>query len=340
MEAVWPLPPERVYCLEEVMILFLYGNESYLIHERLRALRLGFVKKYDALGVSETVIEGEAFTLDDFARALHSGGLFTKKRLVIVRDPVKHIRDAETKRAIVELLKGLQDEDIVVILVEHQATVKGTDPLFTYAKSLAHAERFDALAGAALERWIKKEVTKRGGAIEPKAASELVRRVGSTLWRLSTEMDKLLAYASGRVITVSDVTLFLEDALDENVFHLTDALGEQNKRLAMELVEAQLKLGTEPLALLATLVWHWKTLVRVKRKIREGVPRAGLAHELGIHPFVADKAARSAERFLPEQLASLFDHLLDIDRKLKTTREDPALLFDLFVVHACQVAKA
>lgn len=320
------------------MILFLYGDEPYLIHERLRVLRAGFVKKYDELGVSETVIEGDAFSLDDFARALHSGGLFTKKRLVILRDPVKGIRDTEKKQAIVELLQGLARENVVAILVEHQAAVKGADPLFTYAKSLAHAERFDTLVGEKLERWIHREVTKRGGAIEPKAASELARRVGNNMWRLSSELDKLIAYAASRVITTSDVKLFSEDALDENVFHLTDALGEQNAQLALKLVDAQLKCGTAPLALLSTLTWHWKTLVRVKRKIREGVPQGALAQELGIHPFVAEKAARQAARFPVNQLNTLFDHLLEIDRKLKTTREDPALLFDLFVVGACRKA--
>lgn len=320
------------------MILFLYGEESYLIHERLRALRFGFVKKYDALRVSETVMEGEKFSLDDFARALHSGGLFTMKRLIIVRDAVKNIRDSETKKRIIELLKGLNDERTVVIFIEYGSGVKGADALLAYLKSLAHAEKFHAVQGSALEWWIRAEVKKQGGVMEPSAMSELARRAGGDLWKIHSEIEKLLAHANGRPVIANDIQLFLEHAVDDNVFHLTDALGEQNAKLALELVDAQLKLGAEPLALLSTLAWYWKTLVRVKRKIREGVPQSAIAKELGIHPFVAEKAVRQASRFAVSQLTMLFDQLLEIDRTLKTTSEDAGLLFDLFVVRACAVA--
>ncbi|MBI2427039.1 MAG: DNA polymerase III subunit delta [Candidatus Kerfeldbacteria bacterium] len=322
------------------MILFLYGEESYRIHERLKALRLGFVKKYDALGLSETMLEGEDITLDTLSRALHSGGLFTKKRLIIVKNPVQTIRDSETRKAVLELLKGVTSEDTVVIVVEMAASARGRNALWTYLTKLPHAEKFDVLAPPKRTAWILATAKKRGGAIEPHAADELSRRVGEDLWRLSGEIDKLLAYANGRMIALADVSLFLEQALDENVFHLTDALGDKNAKRALQLVDEQLALGTAPLALLASLTWQWKNMVRVKRRRRQGMSVGKLASELALHPFVAEKTSRQVERFTLEELRVLTDELVAIDRKLKSTSEDAGLLFDLFVVRACAMSKA
>lgn len=318
------------------MILFLYGEESYLIHERLKALRLGFVKKYDALGLSETVLEGNDLTLDSVSRSLHSGGLFTRKRLVIIKNPVQTIRDADVRKGMVELLKGVTSEDTVVIVVETAGSARGKNALWTYLAKLPHAEKFDVLPPPKRVAWIVATAKKRGGAIEPRAAEELSRRVGEDLWRVSAEIDKLLAYADGRMIASADVSLFLEQALDENVFHLTDALGEKNAKRALQLVDEQLKLGAAPLALLASLSWQWKNMVRVKRRRRQGMSAGKLASELAMHPFVAEKTSRQVDRFTLEELRSLTDELVEIDRTLKTTSEDAGLLFDLFVVRACQ----
>ena len=95
------------------MILFLYGPDSFRIHERVNTLKAGFAQKYDQAGMSLETLAAKEVTADTLPSKLLSGGLFTQKRCVVITDIF------DLKEATMETFLGLLDrmgEDTVLIV--------------------------------------------------------------------------------------------------------------------------------------------------------------------------------------------------------------------------------
>jgi len=57
-----------------------------------------------------------------------------------------------------------------------------------------------------------------------------------------------------------------------------------------------------------------------------------VARALGVHPFVAEKAAQQAARFSIESLEAIYHRLLNIDESVKTSQMTLDLAMDTLVV--------
>jgi DNA polymerase III delta subunit len=60
-----------------------------------------------------------------------------------------------------------------------------------------------------------------------------------------------------------------------------------------------------------------RQLAVLKTAVARGVPKAGLAREVGVPPFVVDKLGSQARRYSPEAIASGLGLLARADRELK-----------------------
>src|SRR3972149_5322784 len=80
-----------------------------------------------------------------------------------------------------------------------------SNPLLKELAALTKIKNFPAPTGNNLTRWITERVAGAGGAISAPAAQLLARFIGSDLWKMSGEVDKLLLYAAGRRIEEKDV---------------------------------------------------------------------------------------------------------------------------------------
>ena len=202
-------------------------------------------------------------------------------------------------------------------------------------KKEKYAQEFNLLDEAGVYRFAAEIIQKRGGKIQAAALRLLTDLVGNDLWQMSSEIDKLLAYVNNSEIKADDVEKLVLTKLDEDVFKLTDALGQKNKQLALKLISDQLKSGTSPTELLAKITWQFKNLLVVKSFMEQngsGYPSTRLTYQLGLHPFVIKKTLGQAKFHQLDDLKRNYQHLLKIDYKIKTSQINPEVLFDLLVV--------
>ncbi|PIS43094.1 MAG: DNA polymerase III subunit delta [Candidatus Kerfeldbacteria bacterium CG08_land_8_20_14_0_20_40_16] len=325
------------------MIIFIHGEDTYRTQQRVTQLKEAFIKKYSHSGLNVVTLDGEDLTLSDFRNKCFSAGLLEKKRLIIIKNVVSQSSDKELLQGVLELIESKKfPKDNILIFWEGslneekpkkgEASLKGA-LLKTLAKE--RAERFELLSIDELKKWTLKEIKERRGKIESGALEELVSKVGQDLWQMNNEIEKLVNYCSGRQIARQDVVAFVQSKFDENIFHLTDALGQRQKKQALKLIHDQLASGAEPLLLLSKFIWQFRNLIQIKEMIRQGRTSAEITKELKLHPFVVQKTVPQANRFSEEELKEIYSGLLEIDFKLKNSDTAPALLFDLLVMKVC-----
>ncbi len=320
------------------MIILLHGPDSYRARKKLHYYQAGFKKKYDQAGLNITRLDGEKLDMGELTKHTGQMGFLSTKRLIVIENLISKNKSKKIQKEVVEYLDNDWNDDNVIIFIEQaEFTKKGKKVVSPLLKRLAQekTEEFPNLTNASLNQWISNEVRSRGGRIESPAVLELASLVGPDLWSMSNEIDKLIGYKKNSVIKNEDVQLLVKAKFDENIFHLTDALASKNTKLSFKLLFDQLAAGAHELYLLTMLTRQFRILLLAKEVMEEEPNHYTVASRLNLHPFVAQKAIKDARQFGLEELKKIYQQLLDIDIKLKSTSQDPRLLFDLLIIQVC-----
>jgi len=329
------------------MIFFIYGADTFRSRQRLNFYKEGFKKKYDSQGLNIEIIDGEKFSLEDFRSKLGNQSLLSQKRLLIIEKLIEKGKKSGVQKRLIEYLKAnpLSENEILIFwegdladkFSGKRVKEKETSKLFSYLKQYARSEEFNLLKGYSLKNWVKKEINKRKGSIDDEALNLLLALVGSDLWQMNNEIEKLVNYKKGKIISKKDVEMFVKAKYDTDIFRLTDAIAERKIKQALKLIHEQIISGANELYLLAMLSRLFRILLQVKEIGREESNTYTIASRLGIHPFVAQKAFQQVKNFSLAELKKIYEYLLSIDLKIKTSQADPKLLFDLFIVDVCRL---
>ncbi|MFH0987907.1 MAG: DNA polymerase III subunit delta, partial [Parcubacteria group bacterium] len=198
-------------------------------------------------------------------------------------------------------------------------------------KGNAEAVAFPALDSIALNKWVLKKAKDYGADLPAAGGSLLVNLVGNDLWQLDSEILKLANYASGRTITSADINLLAKGKYNDNIFQLTDAISQKNKKQALKLFQDQLDSGANEFYLLTMLVREFRILWQVKDLSEKHLSVGEIAEATGISSYPVQKALGHCRQFTFEAIKKIFNRLLEIEIKLKTSGVSFEVLFDLLV---------
>ncbi len=193
-------------------------------------------------------------------------------------------------------------------------------------------KRFDQPQGNELERWLRGHVAERGGRIAPAAVQALAANVGSDLAALGNEVEKLLLYVGPEgTITAEDVALLSPYSSEAEIWALVDALGGRQSARVAVLFQEKLNEGKEPFYLFSMFIRQFRLLLQTKSLLESGERAAGIAQQMKLRPFVAEKLARQAAGFSMAQLEQIYRRLLEIDMEAKTGQTDLVTALHLLI---------
>ncbi len=320
------------------MIIFLYGEDTYRSSQKLNQIKDKFIKEVDSSGMNLVVLDGAKLKFEEFNRQVKASPFLARKRMVIIKNLISENKSKEIQKEIVDLLNTEwkhPTEDNILVFWEAQdhSKAKAKNALWDRLIKEKVAEEFKPLTPYQLNHWIEQEIAGHKAKIDRAAASLLAATVGNDLWQLSSEIAKLVNYCGQNIITSKEVEVLVKAKFDDNIFNLVDAIGNNNKKLALKLMSDQFNMESDEMYLLSMLIRQFRILLLTKA-LAEKDPRIGkekIAQELRIHPFVAQKAVFQAKNYSLDKLKTIYGMLLDIDFKIKTSSSKPRLLFDLLI---------
>lgn len=312
---------------------FWYGENQSLLQVELARWQQEFHKRHpDAL--IEHIEYGDTEALSKLSQVLKSVGLFAKTKLVILTDFVH--RTDEAADYIAEQIDHLAPGTYVIIVETNK--INNQNKLVKKLKKLAVEEKINSkefldFSPRELDVWIAARVKKEGGKIFSSTASLLGSLVGNNFLQLEQEIGKLVAYAGAREIKAADLDLLVTQKVEEDVFAVIDAVGRRDFKQAIRKLEEQFAAGASPQGLVGMLAWHLRVLWQVREYLDEHQRASAkeIASKLKLHPYVVTKALTQIPHYNIKKLKMLYQELSDLDVKLKSTRLDPQMLFDLFL---------
>ncbi len=308
------------------MIIFLYGQDSYRIGQKLTEIVSSYKAKNPS-GLNFIKLDFTQNSFDDFVRAIKSDSLIPERKLIIIKnifsakggsisggksDPNAVLEFLQPKAGppLAEKSTNLNKSDDVILVIIHFGNPLKSK-LFEYLTGEPNqAQNFKPLKDYEIKNWIKKFAGSLNIEFAGDALNYMASNSGNDLWKLDGEIEKIAAYKIKGVVIKSQVEELVIPNAAYNVFELTDALAKKNKKKAILAVDRALDNGEKPVEILGLLAWQVRNLLRFKYALR--------FPDLNLHPFVLEKLKETARFFSREELVLAISKIIDLDLKIKT----------------------
>ena len=307
----------------------------------------------------------------DFYSNLKITSMFAEKKLIILKNvfsvamsalPVEQADGRQTKfqEDFLKNIENLEDMKDIVIIYEDKAPDKRTKFFKALTKNVPTAksrqsrglatksepsrihdpqqvevgtkcQEFNYLQPAMLKKWVVQEFGKNKAKINPDALDLLANFIGSDLWNMANEINKLSNYKTGFIIKKEDVELLVKPNIENDIFKTIDALVSKDKRLALSLLHKHLDDGTVPLYLLSMISYQFRNLLIIKELQDAQKPYAFIIKKSGLHPFVAQKIYYLGLQFSMSKLKKIYQKIFQIDSDIKTGKIEAETALDLLL---------
>jgi DNA polymerase-3 subunit delta len=316
--------------------VLIYGPDGGLVRDRSRHIaKLLLGKDADPLNhmdlISDQVKADPAILRDELSAMSLMGG----RRVITIRDAADKIA-----HTIEEAFEGLNTTTYLIVEGGELATSSALRKLFE------GEARFAALAcyrneGRNLEEAIRGGLTGAGLRVTPDAISYLSHNLGNDHGVTQSEIEKIILYMG------KDKELTLELAMEltgqnssETMEDVCHAVASGNAREVYKLVSRMLHEGTQPVAIIRSLMRHFQRLDIATAQIQTGMSAEQAIAQL--RPPVFFKyipvMKRELSRMNARTLAQILNLLLKAEKDLKSSLLSPHLLASQTIQQAARMA--
>ncbi len=331
------------------MLYILVGQDDFSLTQSLEEIKKG-IGEPTLLATNTTTLDGKQATLDQLRTVCETLPFLAERRLVIVdgllerfepkgkssrKKKSTHISNQQSEyKSLAAYITKIPDSTILVLIANRTAN---NNPLFKEVSGKAEVRSFPLLKDVKLRQWIQRRVAEEGGSISPRAIDSLAKLVGSNLWIIASEINKLVLFTSGHRIEEEDIKRVVGYTQQANVFAMVDAILEFKPGVAEQLLQQLLQGGAAPAYLLVMLSRQVHLVTRAKDLTNRGKNKTEIQDKLGLTAeFALRKTLEQANRYPWERLKQIYHKLLETDLSIKTGRYDGELALNILIAELCQ----
>jgi len=331
------------------LLYVLVGEDDFSLRQSLEEIKRD-IGDQALLAANTTTLDGQQVTLDQLRTVCETVPFLAERRLVIVNGLLERFepKSKSSRQKKITPVANQQNEykllatyiskipdSTVLVLIDGK--IASNNPLLRELSAKAKVKSFPLLRDTELRQWIQRHVTEEGGSISSPAVNSLAKLVGSNLWTMINEINKLVLFTSGRRIEEEDVKTVVSYAQEANVFAMVDAILEFKAGVAEQLLQQLLQRGAAPAYLLVMLSRQVRMIVRVKELRNQGEPKIEIQNKLGLtSEFALRKTLDQADRYPLERLKELYLKLLEADLSIKTGKYGGELTLNILIAELCQ----
>jgi len=293
------------------------GDEELLV-ERAVAAALDSARLADPSAELRRTRVSEV-TQHELAELL-SPSLFAEGRVVVLegaQDASKEIADAVAAYC-------RHPAEGVVLVVLHSGggrTKAGKDLLQVMRKAGARVTECPRITKSSeREAFVREEVRRSGGRIDPSGVAALIEAVGSDLRELAAAVSQLVADTDGRIDEAA-VRRYHRGRAEVTGFVVAEKAVNGDRAGALESLRWALHLGVPHVLIADALADAVRTVARVAAVGRADPFR--LAGELGMPPWKVKKAQAQARGWNPEGLTVAMQLVARVNADVKGMAADP-----------------
>lgn len=318
-------------------IYLLYGDDHLAVGEIIDTLR-------DRIGESSVAdmntarFSAQHLDLPEFETICSTMPFLAERRMIILEDAEYITRKTPWLEKFLDVLEACPEQTAVVIHVFVDTSDRRSldnfqkrSPIFHWIQE--HPETSWSRSclipqKRAFDQWIAQRARTYGGDMEPAAAHLLAEMTEGDPLLADLEILKLLDYADySRPVTAVDVEILTPLHGQADIFTLVDAVGSQDITTALREFHMLQESVSLPV-IFSMITRQFRLLIQARDCLDRNLDPSS---ELKGHSFVIQKITRQAKNFDQKQLHDIYERLLEIDYRSKSSSTDSMAILDSFI---------
>lgn len=294
-------------------IYFLMGEEPYYI-DKLSDYIEKTILTEDEKGFNQTVLYGRDVTIEDIVGTAKRYPMMADRQVVIVKEAQELSRTIDK----LETYAANPMPTTVLVMAYKYKTLDKRKKLPKILAKTGVVYESKKLYDNQVGDWIKRVLSGKKYAIEPKASAMLVEFLGTDLSKINNELEKLqLILPKGSTITAHDIEENIGFSKDFNVFELRKAIGERNQLKAYTIAKNFANNPKDnPIVMTTGLVFSFFVQLLKYHGLKDKNPK-NVAAALGVNPFFLKDYDIAIKNYPMRKVSQIVAALRETDVKSK-----------------------
>lgn len=294
-------------------IYFLMGEEPYYIDKLSDYIEQNILSEEEK-GFNQTVLYGRDVTIEDVVSTAKRYPMMADRQVVI-------IKEAQELSRTIDKIESYVDNPLPSTVLVFCYKYKTLDKRKKVTKLLGQkGVVFESkkLYENQVGDWIKRVLSGKKYAIEPKASAMLVEFLGTDLNKINNELEKLqIILPVGSTITPKHIEENIGFSKDYNNFELLNALGSRNQLKAFQIVQYfSDNPKANPLVVTTSTIFGFYIKILKYHGLKDRNPK-NVASALGVSPYFLKDYDVALKNYPMKKVSQIVTALRDIDVKSK-----------------------
>nr|WP_315164220.1 DNA polymerase III subunit delta [uncultured Flavobacterium sp.] len=294
-------------------IYFLMGEEPYYIDKLSDYIEQNILSEEEK-GFNQTVLYGRDVTIEDVVSTAKRYPMMADRQVVIVKE-------AQELSRTIDKIESYVDNPLPSTVLVFCYKYKTLDKRKKVTKLLGQkGVVFESkkLYENQVGDWIKRVLSGKKYAIEPKASAMLVEFLGTDLSKINNELEKLqIILPVGSTITPKHIEENIGFSKDYNNFELLNALGSRNQLKAFQIVQYfSNNPKANPLIVTTSTIFGFYIKILKYHGLKDRNPK-NVATALGVSPYFLKDYDVALKNYPMKKVSQIVTALRDIDVKSK-----------------------
>lgn len=281
-------------------LYFFYGQEVFLRDHYFQLLKSKILPSgTETFNLHE--LDGKEMTLLALEQALDSFPMMAERTFVVVTDWEIFKEKEENRTALMDMI--LEIPDHCTLLFFYDIIQFKLDTRSKLGKCIQeHGVLVDFVPQSQdnLIKWVQSSFHNMGKECPSSVALELIFYCGDLMTKLSSEMEKIAAYANEKEIKKEDIYAVATPHLDAVVFQMTDYMGDKNFDGALGVLWELYQMQEHPLMIMKVVTRLIRQIYGARLALDQRKNSDYVAKLWGLKPYPAKKITESARRFSVE----------------------------------------
>ncbi|MQF99171.1 MAG: DNA polymerase III subunit delta [SAR202 cluster bacterium] len=309
------------------MIYVLYGIDDFSIRQELSEIQNSIMQD-DIFNTNVTKFYASSSTLAQIKEVCSTLPFMASKRLVILEGLLslfdnKIVNGEVTKQdswiSFDSYVKEMPETTDLILI---DGNINDRNKLLRQLVGTASIKPFPPIRGNNLINWINHKAKLEGCTISVPAVKLLASVVGSNLWIMDGEINKLSLYCSYKHITVEDVSTVVSDLFSREVriFDAIDSIFLGNNPEFLKVIQKLQNEGMMTSQVVTMFARQLRLLLLAKHLHGKGV-KVGALDKLSSYTnnrWVAQKILDQSRKYPEDVLRNIHTAFIDVDYLFKS----------------------
>ena len=324
------------------MNTLIYGNETYLLNEALARRIKALVGKQDSMNTVFYDASSPNFSMQEVLEEAQTLAFFSEHKILVLQNCAFLTRGTA--------LKENDQKDLMNYLKQELGTcslffMHDNDNLDTHKNitkkimEVCEVEHVKKLEAYAFRKFLSDLLQKNEIDMSEEAFEEFHKRMDLNMSVSHHEVEKLVLYGSR--LELNDVEALVSRPLDNETFHLVNALMGQDLKQALRIYRDMMTLNMEPLSFSGLIASQLRLLYQVACLQDASYHRQEMINKLSgannINVYRLNKLLQLADQTQANRILKTLNALAEYDQRAKSGLVDKKFGFELFLIEASQV---